>query len=281
MSSTKTSIALAIPSTARLGGFIAGIGTQAFFAFTVVGLFSFLRYGVADSAQPWLLTDSLLALQFAIPHSIILHPKTRKFLRPWISPEYHGLFFCFCTCISLQLMFAFWQDSPVLIWDFKGVAADLMLVGFYGSWVALLYSISLTGFGYQTGWTQWLHWYRGEKMPRRDFVTRSVYQWLRHPVYLGFLGLIWFTPTMSADRAVLTGIWTVYVGVGSVLKDQRLLFYLGDSYASYMQKVAGYPMMFAGPLARRRTSRTNEDRTVTIQTTPHAGVEQTPARRSA
>lgn len=281
MSSTKTSIAFAIPSTARLGGFIACIGTQAFFAFTVVGLFSFLRYGVADSAQPWLLTDSLLALQFAIPHSIILHPKTRKFLRPWISPEYHGLFFCFCTCISLQLMFAFWQGSPVLIWDFKGVAADLMLVGFYGSWVALLYSISLTGFGYQTGWTQWLHWYRGEKMPRRNFVTRSVYQWLRHPVYLGFLGLIWFTPTMSVDRAVLTGIWTVYVGVGSVLKDQRLLFYLGDSYASYMQKVAGYPMMFAGPLARRRTSRTNEDHTATIQSTPHAGVEQTPARRSA
>lgn len=281
MSSTKTSIALAIPSPSRLVGFIVGIGTQAFFAFTVVGLFSFLRYGVADSAQPWLLTDSLLALQFAIPHSIILHPKTRKFLRPWISPEYHGLFFCFCTCISLQLMFAFWQGSQVLIWDFKGVAADLMLVGFYGSWVALLYSISLTGLGYQTGWTQWLHWYRGEKMPRRNFVPSSVYHLLRHPVYLSFLGLIWFTPTMSADHAVLTGIWTVYIGIGSILKDQRLLFYLGDSYASYMQKVSGYPMMFVGPLARRSKSRTNEDHTATILTMPRADVEQTPARRSA
>ena len=155
-------------------------------------------------------------------------------------------------------MFACWQGSPVLVWDFKGVAAQFMVAGFYGSWAALLYSISLTGLGYQTGLTQWLYWYRGEKMPRRDFEPRGVYHWLRHPVYLSFLGLIWFTPTMSADHAVLTAIWTIYIGIGSVLKDQRLLFYLGDSYANYMGKVTGYPMMVVGPLARRKTKVTPE-----------------------
>ncbi len=38
------------------------------------------------------------------------------------------------------------------------------------------------------------------------------------------------------------------------LKDQRLLFYLGDSYATYMQNVPGYPMMLGGPLGKRRAS---------------------------
>lgn len=253
MSSTRNTRMLSMPSTARLAGVIAGIGTQAFFAFTVVGLFSYLRYGVADSNRPWLLVDSLLALQFAIPHSILLHPAARKKMRAWVSPEYHGLLFCLCTCLSLQLIFAYWQGSAVLVWDFKGVAAQLMVAGFYGSWAALLYSIRLTGLGYQTGWTQWLYWYRGEKMPRRDFAPRGAYHWLRHPVYLSFLGLIWFTPTMSADHAALTIIWTIYIGLGSVLKDQRLLFYLGDSYANYMERVAGYPMMLVGPLARRKS----------------------------
>ncbi|MCA9067272.1 MAG: hypothetical protein KDA96_29635, partial [Planctomycetaceae bacterium] len=68
----------------RVAGLTAGVGTQALFAFTVVHLFSFLRYGVPQSGPNWLLIDSLLALQFAVPHSWLLHPTTRKQLRPWI-----------------------------------------------------------------------------------------------------------------------------------------------------------------------------------------------------
>lgn len=244
----------AVPSAKRLFGVAAGVITQAFFVYTVVGLFEYLRYWPPESTQSWLLVDTLLALQFAVPHSVILHPAARRKLRSLIPAEFYGLFFCVCTCLSLQWMFACWRSSPVLLWDFEGFPANFMLTGFYASWVALLYSISLTGLGYQTGLSQWLYWYRGEKLPRRDFTPTGAYRLLRHPVYLSFLGLIWFTPTMSADHAVLTGIWTVYIGIGSILKDQRLLFFLGDSYATYMQKVSGYPMIPAGPLSKRRTS---------------------------
>jgi hypothetical protein len=78
---------------------------------------------------------------------------------------------------------------------------------------------------------------------------------LRHPVYLSFLGLIWFTPVMTFDHAVLTGIWTVYIFIGSILKDERLRYYLGESYAGYMSQVAGYPGIFIGPLGRRALQR--------------------------
>jgi hypothetical protein len=64
-------------SLRRLAGFTLGIGTQALFAITVVGLFSFLRYGATRSSGSWILIDCLLALQFAIPHSLLLHPRTR------------------------------------------------------------------------------------------------------------------------------------------------------------------------------------------------------------
>ena len=69
-------------------------------------------------------------------------------------------------------------------------------------------------------------------------------------MYLSFLGLIWFTPVMTADHAVLTGIWTTYIFLGSCLKDRRLVFYLGRSYRQYQAAVPGYPGMVVGPLAR-------------------------------
>ncbi|MFO0974769.1 MAG: NnrU family protein [Planctomycetaceae bacterium] len=259
----------------RMAGFAFGIGTQAFFAVTVVGLFSFLRYGVDAPSNAWILTDTVLSLQFVIPHSILLHPRFRTWFRERFPMEMHGAFFCVCTCVSLVLIFAFWKSSPTTIWQLEGWSASVVTACFYASWAALLYSISLTGLGFQTGLTQWLHWYRQEKMPRRNFEARGLYHVLRHPVYLSFLGLIWFTPTMTADHAVLTGIWTVYIFAGSVLKDQRLKFYLGDAYEKYMAKVPGYPLMIAGPLARVPVNSVAADMTIAVNSpTADAGSER-------
>lgn len=63
---------------------------------------------------------------------------------------------------------------------------------------------------------------------------------LRHPVYLSFLGLIWFTPRMTLDHALLTATWTAYIFTGSWLKDRRLTYYLGRSYQDYAAKVPAY-----------------------------------------
>jgi protein-S-isoprenylcysteine O-methyltransferase Ste14 len=71
----------------------------------------------------------------------------------------------------------------------------------------------------------------------RPFVPQSVYRFLRHPVYLSFLGLVWLVPVVTLDRAVLIGILTVSIYVGSVVKERRLLFYVGDEYRSYPAEV--------------------------------------------
>jgi hypothetical protein len=69
-------------------------------------------------------------------------------------------------------------------------------------------------------------------------------------VYLSFLGLIWLRPAMTLDHAILTSVWTPYIFIGSVLKDQRMVFHLGDRYRDYQSRVTGYVGMPAGPLAR-------------------------------
>ena len=70
-------------------------------------------------------------------------------------------------------------------------------------------------------------------MPRRAFVERGAYRFLRHPVYLAFLGLVWLAPVVTFDRAVLIACWTVSMFIGSVLKDRRLARSLGEDYRAY------------------------------------------------
>ncbi len=234
----------------KLLGIAAGIATHVVFAFTVYRLFFFLKgHGPAENAGPqWI--NALLALQFAVPHSLLLYPKVRERLSDWIPSPFYGCFFCTATCLGLLATIEFWTPAGVVLWQLDGVAGQAVQLAFYASWGALLYSLSLNGLGYQTGWTPWWHWLTNKPLPPRKFAPRGAYRWLRHPVYFSFLGLIWFTPVMTADRAVLVTVWTAYVFVGSHFKDRRMLYYLGDRYADYMARVPGYPLVGFGPLAR-------------------------------
>ena len=234
----------------RAFGIAFGLATQAVFALTVWHLFWFLKDSSASGQRGEVWIDAVWAMLFALPHSALLLPRVRKRLERFVPSSHYGCFFCLVTCLTLLLIIGQWRTSPVIVWRLTGAGERFMEAAFLLTWPLLIYSLSLTGLGYQTGWTPWWHWFRRQTPPRRRFEPRGLYRYLRHPVYLSFLGLIWFTPVMTLDHAVLTGIWTAYIFAGSYLKDRRLAYYLGDTYQHYQSQVAGYPGMPAGPLAR-------------------------------
>lgn len=235
----------------RGAGILFGVATHVLFAFTVWHLFFFLRDGrPAEGSMAGLAIDCGLALGFAIPHSLLLWPPCAQRLKRWIAPQFYGCFYCVATCLTLLVLFHGWRGHAWLVWEARGVARSCVQAAFLGSWISLFYSLHLTGLGYQTGFTPWWHWVRGRPSPRRNFVPRGAYHYLRHPVYLSFLGLIWFTPRMTLDHAILTSVWTVYIFVGSHLKDERLAYFLGASYREYQARVPGY--LSVTSLFRRR-----------------------------
>jgi hypothetical protein len=239
-------------SIRRIVGVGLGIAVHGVFAVMVWHLYWFLKGGHIGTRSTGLWLDAGLALQFVVVHSLLLYPAVRERLAAWIPPAFYGLFYCLVTTIGLSLAIGCWQTTSVVLWKVEGLGRQLIDFGFMGSWVALFYSFYLNGIGYQTGLTPWWHWLRRQPVPPRPFRPRGVFRVMRHPAYLSFLGLIWFTPVMTTDRAVLTAIWTIYVFAGSWLKDLRLLRYIGDPYREYMTQVPGYPGMPFGPLAKVR-----------------------------
>ncbi|MEZ6086999.1 MAG: NnrU family protein [Pirellulaceae bacterium] len=264
----------------RVVGLAYGFGNQLLFLVTVWYLFWFMRDGaiitcvvqndaftlneanhlISDHATyntahgNWIVCDCFLAILFAVSHSAMLLPPIRKYLSQWIPAPFYDTTFCMVTCISLLLLFFHWRTSEFAIWHVSGSLHSVVRGCFYLSWGALIYSLALTGLGYQNGWTPFYYWMRGKKGPRREFKPRGAYKLIRHPVYLSFLGLVWFTPRMTLDHLALTLIWTAYIFYGSFLKDRRLEKYIGEPYRQYETRVAGYPLIMHGPLAKRRTT---------------------------
>lgn len=247
------SIPTSTPSSiARACGLALGVGTQLLFLWTAYQLFLFLS-GPSDRGHGFHpLRDVILALFFAWPHSVLLYPGVQKWLKAYVHPQLMGCVHCLVTCVSLLVLFPLWSVSQGGLWDMHGWSALLMQAGFYGSWLALLYSLWLSGMGYQTGLLPWLYWVRGVKSPRREMNRSGAFRLMRHPVYLSFLGLIWFTPHMTWDHVILTSVWTIYIYVGSYMKDRRLLHYIGQPYREYAQSVPGFPLIGFGVLGKMR-----------------------------
>ncbi len=237
---------------ARFCGISFGIATQLLFLWTVVQLFLFLRFGGTHSYQHGLFVDLLLSLGFALPHSFLLVPLVQKKIKSWLPSGLLGCVHCSVTCVTLLCMFQNWSLHPWVLWKATGFGEILILAGFYGSWIALFYSLYITGMGYQTGLTQWWYWMTQQRPPQRVFIESGAYRWMRHPIYMSFLGLIWFTPAMTLDHAVLTGIWTAYIYAGSYAKDQRMLRFVGAKYREYGARVTGLPFIGFGPLRRMK-----------------------------
>ena len=145
-------------------GILFGVATHVLFAYTVWHLVWFLKgptvSGAAElesvaSLAGSLCIDALLAAIFAVPHSVLLLPPVRKRLvASGIPGPFYGCFFCVATCLTLLLTILAWRPTTLVVWRWPGPAGTLISWAFVGSWAALLYSLSLTGLGWQTGLTQ-------------------------------------------------------------------------------------------------------------------------------
>jgi len=232
---------------------VFGFLTQVAFGLTAAILFLFLTGTLIPLRHPtpyaWVL-DLTLALQFGIVHSVLLLPAVRRRLTRALPDALYGCFFCAMTSISVLLTIVLWKPFGPTIWNYRHLG--IAYLPYLGSWMALLYSIWVSGAGYQTGWTPFWAWLRGRELPARGIPQTGLYRCLRHPIYLSFLCILWTPVLLSLDRLMLNVIWTVYTFAGSYLKDERLAYYLGEAYRDYQRRVPGYPFFPFGPLARLR-----------------------------
>ena len=84
---------------ARAGGMLFGFGNQLLFAITVWYLFWFLRDGSLNTQHShWVEIDLLLAVIFAVSHSLLLAPFMRKRLKSLIPSAFYESFFSATTC---------------------------------------------------------------------------------------------------------------------------------------------------------------------------------------
>lgn len=68
-----------------------------------------------------------------------------------------------------------------------------------------------------------------------SLVTTGLYRYVRHPLYTAGLLFLWLTPTMTLNRFTLYLAATLYILIGAIFEERKLLREFGEAYARYQR----------------------------------------------
>ena len=74
-------------------------------------------------------------------------------------------------------------------------------------------------------------------------ITAGLYRFVRHPLYTFSLLILWLSPNMSPNSLVVYLALTIYVLVGIIFEERKLLREFGQEYAEYRSST---PMLVPG-----------------------------------
>ena len=244
----------------RISIFIYGLVSYALFFATFLYSIGFVGNLFVpksiDSAptQPLLtalLIDLALLTIFAVQHSGMARPAFKRWLTRFIPEAAERSTYVLLSTACLALLMFYWAPLGGIVWQAESSWAASTLTGLYlASWGLLLYATFLINhfdlFGLRQSWFA----LRDREMPALKFVTPALYRIVRHPIYVGWLGLAWVTPTMTVTHFVFAAGATAYILVGIKL-EERDLEAAHPEYSQYKRKVPGLI-----PSISRRLNRT-------------------------
>jgi len=69
-----------------------------------------------------------------------------------------------------------------------------------------------------------------------DLITKGIYSMIRHPMYLALIIYLW-CQTFRVVDIIVNIILTIYVIIGTILEEKKLILEFGEAYKQYQKKV--------------------------------------------
>ena len=213
---------------------ICGVGGIALIVVFPAGLPLFRFHWPLAAALCW---DAALSMMFFVQHSGMVRRPFRARMAAVIPLCYHGAVYAIASGIALAIVVLLWQPSDYRLLILEGLprraaqACSILAMAFFVWGVRALRGFDPLGLNAIKAHL------RGKNPPLSPFVVRGPYRWVRHPLYLGVLLLIWSNPDVTADRLLFAVLWTAWIFVGARLEEADLVREFGDAYEGYRRKV--------------------------------------------
>ncbi|HEX2913154.1 MAG TPA: NnrU family protein [Chloroflexia bacterium] len=209
--------------------------------------------GTEGALGPALLVDLLLLALFALQHSLMARPFFKRWWLKVIPPVLERSTYVLFTSLLLALLFWQWQPLRGTIWRVEDSLARITINFIYIlGWLIVFSSTFMINHFDLVGLRQVYFNLKGEPYRTLPFTARFLYNFVRHPLMLGFIIAFWATPDMTVGHLLFAVASTGYILIGIQLEERDLLSYHSEEYVQYRRKVSMLLPFF--PRARKSTS---------------------------
>ena len=204
--------------------------------FLLNGSLNLVPLGLSETAALGL--NACLCLAFFTQHSGMIRRSFRRMIEKLTGEIYYGPIFTIASGFVLLIFVLFWQESAHILISPKGIIRWLLRAVFFLSFGGIFWGFWALDWYDPFGNTPILRRLRGKAPPQpMPFFVRGPYRWVRHPLYLFVLLLIWSCPNLTVDRLLFNIMFTVWMIVASLLEERDLIAEFGDAYREYQRKV--------------------------------------------
>lgn len=226
------------------------------FLYSVGFVGSFVVPKTIDSGAPAPLAEAvlvnlLLLGVFAVQHSVMARPAFKRWWTRFVPTVIERSTYVLLSSLALILLFCQWRAMPAVIWDVQNaIGRPVLWALFWLGWGIVLISTFLISHFDLFGLRQvWMH-YRSQPYQPVGFRKVFLYNFVRHPIMLGFIIAFWATPHMTIGHMVFAVATTVYILVALQLEERDLVAQLGSVYEDYRRQVS---MILPLPKKKRGT----------------------------
>lgn len=222
-------------------GLVGAVGALLFVAAIVVGVAAYVGpFGVGAGTWSWadglrpVLVDVLLFTAFALHHSLFARAGLKSAVSRIVSPALERSSYVWIASACFIGLCLAWQPVPGVAWQLPapwhliGLALQITGVVFTFQGSRALDVLDLAGVRQSLGL----------RRPAGGIVIRhGLYGLVRHPIYLGWVLMVWPAPLMTATRLVFAATSTAYLLLAIPFEERALRRTLGGSYDQYVRDV--------------------------------------------
>jgi len=201
--------------------------------------------GPAGAFWSSLLINAGLLCLFALQHSGMARRGFKQWWTDIIPEPIERSTYVLFSNVVLILLFWQWRPLTDVLWSVGATWAQYALWGLFGlGWALVLIATFMISHAHLFGLKQVHEHMQGAERSPPEFQVTGFYQYVRHPLNLGFLIAFWATPEMTLGHLVFALATTGYIFIAMYLEERDLVARFGERYREYREHV---PMIVPTP----------------------------------
>lgn len=203
------------------------------FVWRYFGAFGLPASSVDAPLWPAAAIDAALFTAFALHHSVFARLGWKARLARRLSPAGERVAYVWVASLLFIAVCAWWQPVGGNAWTMTGVWTWVGRALIAGGLALTLYAAAVLDVFELAGVRPLLAPRSRTETIRDD----GAYCIVRHPIYLGWLLIVWPVPVMTWTRFIFAAVSTAYLVIAIPFEERALRAHFGDDYAAYSRKV--------------------------------------------